>query len=219
MSKEAGLNNIIISGKMASGKTTAADYLVLRYGYHKKSLADPIKIIERALDNYDNKTIVKQCLPNVKLNEHEKEIFFKILDTARTIEREFPKPRKRLQFIGTEGVRKQIRDTFWLEVISSNIKKDEHVVIDDVRFLNEYQYFVNLGFIALKIKITQKVQHARLLQLYGPYDKSILSHTSELDSEKILNLDNNHVISNSHNSLPKFQNSINNFMEKIYGKE
>ena len=38
---------VAIGGRMQVGKTTAADYLVRRYGYVKYALADPIKTIAR----------------------------------------------------------------------------------------------------------------------------------------------------------------------------
>lgn len=41
------LSRIAIGGRMQVGKTTAADYLVRRYGFVKYALADPIKTIAR----------------------------------------------------------------------------------------------------------------------------------------------------------------------------
>ncbi|MFN2382744.1 MAG: hypothetical protein ABR559_00615 [Gemmatimonadota bacterium] len=41
------LARVAIGGRMQVGKTTAADYLVRRYGYVKYALADPIKTIAR----------------------------------------------------------------------------------------------------------------------------------------------------------------------------
>lgn len=41
------LTRVAIGGRMQVGKTTAADYLVRRYGFVKVALADPIKTIAR----------------------------------------------------------------------------------------------------------------------------------------------------------------------------
>ncbi|MEJ2151583.1 MAG: hypothetical protein P8Y29_01200 [Gemmatimonadota bacterium] len=43
--KGARLSRLAVGGRMQVGKTTAADYLVERYGFRKYALADPIKQI------------------------------------------------------------------------------------------------------------------------------------------------------------------------------
>lgn len=50
------MKNIGIIGKFGSGKSTVADYLVKEYGYHKNSLAAPMRDIVRNILGIQDKT-------------------------------------------------------------------------------------------------------------------------------------------------------------------
>jgi hypothetical protein len=47
--------DIAIGGRMRAGKTTAAEHLVARHGYERRSLADPIKQVARAEFDWDGR--------------------------------------------------------------------------------------------------------------------------------------------------------------------
>lgn len=181
--------NTFFCGKMASGKTTFANQLVKNHGYKRLALADPIKGIEQALaDGKHYADIVEQYLPF--LDFMERAMFFKILDTVQKIPREEPKPRKRLQWLGTDGARNKLGDDIWIRAAAEAARAHPLVVIDDVRFVNEYLFFMARGWRGVALPVSPDVQHERLVTLYGQYDPKILEHESEKQFDLIFACEN-----------------------------
>lgn len=123
---------ICLSGFKKSGKTTASNYLVVRYGYQRHALADPIKAMLAALG----------C-DQEQLYGGLKESPASIL-CGQT-------PRHAMQTLGTEWGRKYIADDFWLrrwyETRPSGL-----VVCDDVRFPNEAEWMRSVGAVVWRIE-------------------------------------------------------------------
>lgn len=119
-----------LMGKAGSGKTTTADILVKKYGFTKVSFSDPLK-----------QMLVKAGL----------------LKKDEAFGEKTPLAREMLQKIGTDLIRNQIDQDFWVRLcrnkiaaLSTNgIKK---IVIDDVRFPNEYHMVKSLNGFVVKIQ-------------------------------------------------------------------
>lgn len=175
---------VFLVGKMTSGKTTLAQYLVTHHKFIKISLSDPIKAIEHDLHNrVDYADIIQKHLSF--LDSAQKIIFYKILEETNNIPREEPKPRKRLQFIGTDGARKRISQDIWIQLAEWAAAGYENIIIDDVRFCNEYEFFQKRNWIPIKIIVDESVQKNRIKTLYENFDEKVLLHLSELDIDKI----------------------------------
>lgn len=116
-------------------------------------------------------------------------MFTQILKEAKEIPREEPKPRKRLQFIGTEGARNRISQTTWIDLAIMEAAEVENAVLDDVRFVNEFNAFKNAGWKSILLHCSRHVQVERLRKLYPGYDPASLNHASELDIDNIRKLD------------------------------
>ena len=193
--------NIIIIGKMSSGKTTVAKFLSKKLPSGKcLTLAEPIKQLVKNIDELSDSELLKKfiypfydptkSLP-IKCNDlyiFEKKIK-NILFETRKIPNEIPKPRKRLQYLGTDGIRKQIDNMMWIKMALNKTKKhpDYSWIIDDCRFINEYEAFTSMGWQPVFLHISPDEHNLRLCKLYGNYDKKILDHPSEkeIDSIKI----------------------------------
>ena len=197
---------IAFCGKAGSGKTELANLL----GYTKLALADPIKNIEKDLDNksISNLQIYKKHIePYYILDPLQLAIAFKIFDNARLLPREAPKPRKRLQYIGTDGFRMQIDSDIWVKITERIAETlGENVVIDDVRFPNEYKILKLSGWTLIKILVNDTLRISRLKDLYGEVDPEIFSHPSEtavdlIDAE--LTIDNNGTLEETKEKLWK----------------
>lgn len=177
---------IFFTGKMASGKTSLANHLAQYRNFKRISLADPIKEIELDLES--------GMSPLEIVNKHlyflapmQQAMFCKIIEEAKLIPREEPKPRKRLQFIGTEGGRMRVADDVWIRLANFRASDYENVCIDDVRFLNEFDYFTSFKWISIAVLVMPSVQLDRLTALYGrDLDRTILEHASEKGVEDIL---------------------------------
>lgn len=111
-----------LMGAAGSGKSTAAAYLVERYGAVRYSFADPLKdMVARAF---------ALSPEQVRGTQAQKEA----IDPRYGVS-----PRWLLQRIGTEGCRATFGEGFWTEQTLEKIDRDQAAlsVIEDVRFVNE----------------------------------------------------------------------------------
>ena len=119
---------ILLTGNAESGKSTMAKYIVENYdNYIEFALGDKLKKLTFELLKLFNISIDSvEDLYNVELKK---------------------KYRKYLQQIGTECCRKVFGDNFWCEMLSKDINNainaGKNVIISDVRFINEQQYFID----------------------------------------------------------------------------
>jgi hypothetical protein len=179
--------------KRRSGKDTASDYLVKKFGYTKRGFAYPLKESVQKMFMFNNE----------QLYTEKKEI----IDPNWGV-----KPRKVLQFIGTDIVRNlfcksllpDIENNFWIKSgdIWYNNNKEVHngkVVWCDVRFQNEVDYIQSKNGIVIKIERTLECDEDSL-------------HESELDIDKITNY--NYKIENN-DTINKFYHDIDILINKI----
>jgi hypothetical protein len=123
-----------ILGKKQSGKDTVASYLVKKYEFKKRAMADPLKLALKEWFYFSDD----------QLNGKSKEI---------VDERWGCSPRKAMQFIGTELVRNNMHKLlpddhgdFWIKnfCLFYNSTR-EKIVVPDIRFPNEIEMIKNLG--------------------------------------------------------------------------
>lgn len=117
---------ILLTGNAEAGKSTLANYLIENYdNYVEYALGDKLKSLTFELLKLFGVSITSiEDLYNVELKK---------------------KYRKYLQQIGTECCRKVFGDDFWCEMlnkdINESINEGKNIIISDVRFLNEQNYF------------------------------------------------------------------------------
>lgn len=156
---------IAFTGKKGTGKTTAASILIDK-GFSLVSFAEPLKSLTASFFKLDKELLLDPNTKNkdifsIDLNIEvlsnlytEAMLSFKLEEQPiRANFENFIKehkhglgtvtsPRQLLQVLGTEFFRALDTD-FWLK--ASNLKRGANVVIDDLRFENEYKYVKNLG--------------------------------------------------------------------------
>lgn len=186
---------------MASGKSHAAKFLIEKYGYTHLSLAAPIKAIEHEYED-DEPHVGRRATTlsdrlwillgegKVISNELFWKFFEKLQQEIYNIPLEYPKPRKRLQFIGTDIGRNLIDPEIWIKLALHKVEQNPGVqfVCDDVRFLNEYSSFVDKGFTGLKLEVSPEVQLERLQTLYNMTSQQIedsRKHASETEIDLV----------------------------------
>jgi hypothetical protein len=106
---------IAFAGPKGIGKSTAAQYLVTKYGYERRSFADPLRNMLRVLGLTDEDFGRFKEVPNANL-------------AGKT-------PRQAMQLLGTEWGRNMIGVDLWAEAAVRDLP--EGVVFDDCRFENE----------------------------------------------------------------------------------
>jgi|GEM_PF-1965393 len=146
------MDNIIVIGKMGAGKDTLAEILVKKYGYIQTSIAGRLKQIAELL------------YPDVFAagdRNQKRLILQKLGDLLRS---------QNIN-IFNEALMREIE-----------VKKMSPVVISDVRYSMEYDYFVSRGFIPVKISIEDGIRFERLMKRDGSYPSiEALNHKSEND--------------------------------------
>ena len=181
------MDNVMFVGPMGSGKTFYSNILISK-GYKRIALADPIKELEAGITWGEN--LVKLATPFInRVPEYgidELRAMVKILRIAGDMPREEPKPRARLQYIGTEGGREMIDQDIWIKILKGTVEAepDTNWVCDDCRFVNEYELLKDT-FTVVKVLIDEETQLARLSKDYPDFDPKVLEHASEQDIKKI----------------------------------
>lgn len=121
-----------ISGRKRSGKDTFAERLVLRHGFTRVALADPIRTMLLKLDPIVG---VEECRADeVRLSKLiAREGWEGVKNTPYNDE-----VRGLLQRLGTDAGREIIGEAVWIDAALRHIRQlDRPVVITDVRFTNE----------------------------------------------------------------------------------
>ena len=184
-------------GRKSSGKDTFADHCCLRYGFNKKSFATPLKNITQILFGFNNLQLY---------GEKKEEID----------ERWGITPRKALQFVGTDLVRKQmdklipnIGQDFWLKHFEINYRREcngvcdgnsnVHTIVSDIRYQNEADLIHKLGGVV--IKISRRVAN-----------NSEDEHISEAGIDDILNYD---IFIENNESLEKYYSDIDGMIKEL----
>jgi hypothetical protein len=212
---------------MCSGKTTAADYLLKEIPNSKKlTLAGPVydmvnnieedyrSLVDKyILPYYDPRDIIQQNL-GLEIPEDFYLTWRKIIFETKFIPLEKPKPRKRLQFLGTDGARKRIDDEIWIRIATKKARQEPDVtwILDDCRFRNEFKWFKSSGWLPVFLYVSKQTQEKRIKQLYGKFDKSILEHPSEAEIDKICI--QTECIIDSNQSAVKMQHDLKEYLWK-----
>lgn len=115
-----------LSGYARSGKDTAADHLVEKYGFTRYSFAAPMKEAMYRL----NPIVSSDSIGNFRYKDL---VDVYGLDKAKD---SHPEIRRLLQVFGTEVGRDMFGENFWVQ-LALNSAKEDLVVISDVRFKNE----------------------------------------------------------------------------------
>ena len=165
------------------------NYLLLRYIYEINIyfLFMKIAIIGKICSG---KTTISNIL--LELNKNFKKVSFadKVKEIAIELFNMENKDRKLLQQIGTNM--RLIDKNVWANYIIEKIKDYEYVVIDDLRYKNEFDILKKNNFKIIKLIISNKLQITRLKNTYNINYKNHLenlNHESELFSETINNQD------------------------------
>ncbi|HNY13746.1 MAG TPA: AAA family ATPase [Candidatus Wallbacteria bacterium] len=146
------MRNIFIIGKMGSGKDTLAELLVKHFNFRQVSIAGRLKTIAELL--------YADVFAGNDRNQ-KRAILQKLGDLLRS------------QNINI------LNDALMREI---KVKNMEPVVISDVRYSMEYDYFTSQDFIPVRINIDDKVRFDRLLMRDGTYPSlETLNHKSEND--------------------------------------
>lgn len=217
-------SHVCFSGKMGSGKTTASEYLVNTYKYTRLSFAGALKEIVNYLEKCGS-PFLTTCYTAWNFGGLDVFTFFtfwQVLRETQLIPPEFPKPRRRLQFLGN-SIRDRISKNFWVDIIQRKLRASQFdpkikFVIDDARYPNEVQLLRAYNFLDVFIVCKDTTRLSRLKALYGITD----INDSRLYAESEVALDDfvftvrlsNDLI--THHSVPVVADFLNTIDDVLY---
>ncbi len=122
---------IAFAGYATSGKDTAANYLVEKYGYERRAFADKLKDSVAALLNINREQIERWKLdPDVEI-----QVVRKVKDGFSVLE--WQTFRNFLQRYGTESHRDVLHEHIWIDYTLAEYHSGLRWAISDLRFENE----------------------------------------------------------------------------------
>lgn len=188
---------IIMCGRAHSGKDTAADYLVAKYGATKLALADQLKVITQKLVELFYGTVIP--LEEFYNTESKEKVRPTMPDfgggpfTLRSV----------LQLVGSEVFRDMIGRDIWCNILRQKISG--LTVISDCRFPNEAEYFRSIPeFSVTCIRLTRDACMK---------NNDHTSHQSEVYVDEIsvdYEIENNSTIGQLHTHLNQIIKKMNN---------
>jgi hypothetical protein len=147
-----------LTGAAGVGKDTVADYLVTRYGFEKKSFAEPLKRVLLAQD-----PIIGMDLYQPGLMIHLSRALDRYGEDG--VKKVYPLYRRYLQRLGTEGIR-EIDPDFWVNAALKDLDTQKgKYVFTDVRFPNEAEVIGDARGV--------------LWEVAGPRRRDTIPHSSE----------------------------------------
>lgn len=188
---------IAIAGKAGSGKTVAANYLKKRYGFKRRALADKLKEIcslhyyanqanERVwLDAYHEvRQQVRDLFPEFETSEW-KDIADSVWEAFMAYGVVDGKSRSLLQHVGTDIFR-EYSGTVWVDHILRTTTDDSRVVVDDVRFKDEFHILQQDGWTMVYCAAPDDIRASRLKAKYGrTLTEEEANHPSEKDLDDL----------------------------------
>lgn len=160
-----GVQLIALTGKAGAGKSSAAAFLVEKHGFHRMRFA----------------AILKQMLMVMGLTVEDVDGWRKNTPNELLLGKT---PREAMQTLGTEWGRDRIHPDIWVHLWQrqalQRMAQGYSIVVDDMRFPNEYDYFKQIGGKVLKVEaptetlMDNKVAALHVSELHElPYDRVI----------------------------------------------
>ena len=128
-----------LCGYARSGKDTAAEYLAAEHGYERRAFADKLRALAEAID-----PILGEDGVGYSYTEAVWDYSYEVAKDR------FPELRRFLVALG-KGVREVLGPDVWVDAclprpgVVSPLSPFEHIVVSDVRYLNEVQRIIDLG--------------------------------------------------------------------------
>ena len=169
---------IAFCGKKGSGKTFLAD-TIIEYNRHilaqKFSFADPLRDMLSQIGF--NEEHFNGDLKNIGLSQFGNKSYREIIQT-----------------LGTDWGREMIHPDIWINRMNdrlNNIPKDVWLIVDDIRFENEYNFLKEKGFSIIKVisttddykedkHISEQLNVEADYQLYNTFDNVVIDNLTNI---------------------------------------
>jgi dephospho-CoA kinase len=217
MSRATGIDKLLITGKMGSGKSFASAYLAEAHGAVRWSRTELMKPLAHALS--DATGDLDDLLIRIFSDEDDRaEVRRELMAYIASYVPEPGKPRRLYQDVVEICQRK---DPYCFEVeLEARInaaRGDGFAIIDDVRVQEAFDYFSERGYASLRINADEDVRKRRMLERDGflPAPET-LSHYSETALDRV---PHDFVIVNNDENLPNFYRKLDRIVAHLRAGE
>lgn len=143
-----------LTGAAGAGKDTVADILVDEHGFKRIGFADALRKMARDIDpviatepTWEPDSDIPTGIRFLRLDE--------AIDAYgyEHVKRTYPEARRFLQRLGTEGIRVNVDDSFWVRRVLNTIDADldTNWVVTDCRFINEASGLLDIGGVIVRV--------------------------------------------------------------------
>lgn len=182
---------ILLCGYKGCGKDTFANYISSKYNFSHRKISQPLKDGLKHIFGFTNDQIEGQLKDVVD-------------------ERYSMTPREAMIYLGTDifqfNIQNKIKNidrNFWVKQLVERIASsgDEHVVVSDLRFWHELNYF----------KLANRCEDIKVVKIYKP---TLLIFQKDADQSEVEHLDFKYdcIIENTDND--QYFTNIDNLMKK-----
>jgi hypothetical protein len=141
---------ISVTGFIASGKDTVANYLITHHGFKKESWAGSLKDAVSRIFGWDRELLEGTSRHSREWREQRDDWWSDRLDMEIT-------PRIVLQQWGTEVGRQAFHNDIWVASLENKLRQTkDDIVITDTRFPNEINAIKRLGGTTIRVHRGQK---------------------------------------------------------------
>lgn len=204
---------LLITGKMGSGKSFAADYMVREHGAQRWSRTELMKRLAHAV--VDHSVPPDPILERIFTEPNEREqVRAELLEYGATYMIEPGKPRRLYQDV-TEICQEFDPLCFERELMQriENSPAADFCLIDDVRKLSAFEFFAASGFNTLRIETPEELRLERIMNRDGylPSEETF-AHSSETELDQV---EHEFTIQNDGDDLPAFYRSLDDLVETL----
>lgn len=204
---------LLITGKMGSGKSFAADYLVSRHGAQRWSRTELMKRLAHAV--VDHSVPPDPILERIFTEPNEREeVRSELFEYGATYMIEPGKPRRLYQDV-TEICQEFDPLCFERELMQriESSPAADFCLIDDVRKLSAFEFFASSGFDTLRIETPEKLRLERIMNRDGylPSEETF-AHSSETELDQVKH---QFTIENDGDDLPAFYKSLDDLVASL----
>ena len=110
---------------------------------------------------------------------------------------------------------KEIDNDVWVKYLINDINHLDNIVVDDLRFPNEYSVLKKEGFTIIKLIISEKFQEKRIKQTYPNNYLSHLTRRNDISESYTDSLDADYNFNISESSENNYEEFLDNIIKNL----
>ena len=114
---------------------------------------------------------------------------------------------------------KEIDQDVWVNYLLRNVKDSENIVIDDLRFPNEYSALEKVGFKFIKLNISDNFQIERLKKTYPENYNNHISRRNDISESFVNLLQADYFFNVNEGTESKLNSSLDNIVKNLNIKD